>query len=373
MSEKQGPDKTIILHIGLHKTGTSSIQATLKHNQGVLRGRGVLYPGFLPPNHSQFFINAFSERAEHYHANRRQGLDAAAIAERASEQMDRLGRALSRFDGPTVLLSGEDACTLQAPEVTQVRSRLDALAGSVGVNTAYRVLLYTRNPAAFVSSAMQENVKGNGMRLEDSRELHIRNAAGRYRRIHEAWVSAFGENAVEFRCFETACKAPGGLIGDFLGSIGLADDGIEHQLSNEGISDEVTQFLSSLYLPGSGAGHGRLQDCQTRIDLTPQDRDTLFALRGSKGDLLSLDDQIRTWDVVADDMRFLQSRFGITYERPEAGRIAPNGKFGPDFLHDLALALPRLSAPTCEALLHYLLTRPVDPHSSTDTTGAGIT
>lgn len=370
MSAKQRPDKTIILHIGLHKTGTSSIQATLKHNQELLRERGVLYPGFLPANHSQFFINAFSERAEHYHANRRQGLDMTAIAEQASEQMDRLGRALTRFGGPTILLSGEDACTLQAPEVAQVRSRLDALAGSVGVNTGYRVLLYTRNPAAFVSSAMQENVKGNGMRLEDSRELHIRNAAGRYRRIHEAWSAAFGEDAVEFRGFETACKAPGGLIGDFLRSVGVAGEGIEPRLSNEGISDEVTEFLSSLYLPGSGAGHGRLQDCETRIELTPQDRETLFALRGSKGGLLSLDERIRTWDVVADDMRFLQSRFGITYDRPAAGRAAPDGKFATDFLHDLARALPRLSAPACEALLHFLLTRPAEARPPAETGAA---
>lgn len=360
MSATQGPGKTIVLHIGLHKTGTSSIQATLKHNQAVLRERGMLYPGFLPANHSQFFINAFSSRAEHYHANRRQGLDAAAIAERAAEEMDRLGRALTRFRGSTILLSAEDASTLQAPEVEQTRSRLDALAESVGVQTNYRVLLYTRNPAAFVSSAMQENVKGNGMRLDDSRELHIRNASGRYRRIHDAWAAAFGSDAVTFRCFETACGEPGGLIGDFLRTVGIPPEGIEHRLTNEGISDEVTEFLSSLYLPESGAGHGRLQDCKMRIELTPEDREALFALRGSKGGLLSLADQIRTWDVVADDMHFLQAQFGITYDRPDAGRITPGEKFATGFLQDLAQALPRLSVPAREALLHYLLTRPVD-------------
>lgn len=370
MSATQGSGKTIVLHIGLHKTGTSSIQATLKHNQELLRERGVLYPGFLPANHSQFFINAFSSRAEHYHANRRQGLGAAAIAGRAAEQMDRLGRALTRFGGSTILLSAEDASTLQAPEVAQARSKLDALAETVGVKTNYRVLLYTRNPAAFVSSAMQENVKGNGMRLDDSRELHIRNASGRYRRIHDAWAAAFGSDAVSFRCFETACGVPGGLIGDFLHTIGIPPEGIEHRLTNEGISDEVTEFLSSLYLPGSGAGHGRLQDCAMRIELTPEDRDALFALRGSKGGLLSLADQIRTWDVVADDMHFLQAQFGITYARPEAGRIAPGEKFAAAFLHDLAQALPRLSVPAREALLHYLLTRPVDPPQHGDAEAA---
>ncbi len=360
MSATQGPGKTIVLHIGLHKTGTSSIQATLKHNQAILRERGVLYPGFLPANHSHFFINAFSSRAEHYHANRRQGLDPAAIAEQAAEQMDRLGRALTRFGGSTILLSGEDASTLQAPEVAQARNRLDALAGSVGVKTSYRVLLYTRDPAAFVSSAMQENVKGNGMRLEDSRDLHIRNASGRYRRIHEAWAAAFGDDAVHFRGFETACGEPGGLIGDFLRTLGLPSDGIEHRLSNEGISDEITEFLSSLYLPGSGAGHGRLQDCAMRVELTPEDRHTLFALRGSKGGLLSTAEQIRTWDAVADDMHFLQDRFGITYARPEAGRPVTNEKFAPAFLQELARALPRLSEPARQALLQYLLTRPVE-------------
>ncbi|MFD3191525.1 hypothetical protein ACFMPD_14780 [Sedimentitalea sp. HM32M-2] len=358
MADIQTPAKTVVLHIGLHKTGTSSIQATLKHNHGLLRRRGLLFPGFLPVNQSQFFINAFSDRAATYHANRRQGLGPVEIRQQARQHLRRLGEVLGRFDGGTVVLSAEDACTFQPPEVARVRARLDGLGADLPGGLAYRVLLYTRDPVAFVSSAMQENVKGNGMRLEDSKAVHIRNAAGRYRRIHDHWAAVFGAEAVQFRSFETACAAPGGLVADFLRTLGVAPGGIAPQMTNEGISDEVTEFLSSLYLPGTGAGPGQLQDCRMRVALTPEDRAVLFALRGSKGGLLPLQDRIRTWDAVAEDMRFLQEQYGIVYRRPEAEDAPAPGKFGADFLRDLAAALPQLSEPARQALLGYLLQRP---------------
>lgn len=105
MSATQGPGKTIVLHIGLHKTGTSSIQATLKHNQEMFCERGVPYPGSLPYNPSHFFINAVSGRAKQYHINRRQGLDTAAIAERASGWM---GLALTHPVEPSQHLDIKD-------------------------------------------------------------------------------------------------------------------------------------------------------------------------------------------------------------------------------------------------------------------------
>ena len=44
----------IILHVGTHKTGTTTIQDTLFHNRELLRARGVVYPriGLIAPHHN---------------------------------------------------------------------------------------------------------------------------------------------------------------------------------------------------------------------------------------------------------------------------------------------------------------------------------
>ncbi|HVH02381.1 MAG TPA: hypothetical protein VM891_05425, partial [Amaricoccus sp.] len=44
----------IVLHIGTHKTGTTTIQDTLFHNRALLRARGVVYPriGQVAPHHN---------------------------------------------------------------------------------------------------------------------------------------------------------------------------------------------------------------------------------------------------------------------------------------------------------------------------------
>ena len=72
--------RTVILHIGIHKTGTSSIQDAFAGGRAALRAAGILYPASLPANHSHFLYNAFSAAPERYHANIAHGRGRAEVA-----------------------------------------------------------------------------------------------------------------------------------------------------------------------------------------------------------------------------------------------------------------------------------------------------
>ena len=62
----------IILHVGLHKTGTTSLQSYFGKNRKELKSLGVLYPefsinNFTPNNHSWPIKNLTMNHPNQYH------------------------------------------------------------------------------------------------------------------------------------------------------------------------------------------------------------------------------------------------------------------------------------------------------------------
>ncbi len=71
----------IYLHIGLHKTGTSSLQSFLfEHRESLLRDLGVLYPS-LNRNLSQPLFSLFSEQPQRYAQNIQGGYEDGKLGE----------------------------------------------------------------------------------------------------------------------------------------------------------------------------------------------------------------------------------------------------------------------------------------------------
>lgn len=329
--------KTIVLHIGLHKTGTSSIQETLAANRPLLVERGLLYPASLPANHSNFVYNAFASAPEAYHANRARGLTREEIAARTARSLEALRREVAETACGTIVFSAEDACTLKADEVARMQAFLADLAPS----PTLRVLLYTRHPVDYVASAVQENVKGNGLTVARAKQIHLGAAPQRFRRIHDTYADAFGREAVTFRSFEAARAGPGGLIGDFLGALGTDATGIAEVRRNESIAGELVPFLSEL----NGA--------TPPVVLPKADAARLFALKGSPADVLDAAEKLRLWQFVAGDVVFLQRTFAIRYER-DADEARDAAADRAAFVEGAAAALPALSPPVREAFAGYL-------------------
>ncbi len=69
--------RQLFLHVGMHKTGTSSIQETLHANRPILAEAGYAYMDDVV-NHSRIVPSAFAAQPEQLAANRRAGILGAA-------------------------------------------------------------------------------------------------------------------------------------------------------------------------------------------------------------------------------------------------------------------------------------------------------
>jgi len=145
-----------ILHIGQHKTGTTSIQHALASNRAALASEGVIYPrlpGWPDAHHALAPALLGVENASAYVRRRLGGQDAAAlrVSRRAVADLRALARA---HPGATLVLSSEAFFrVLPGPARDRVVETLLALAETV------RVIAYIRPPAEFYLSAVNTMVQ----------------------------------------------------------------------------------------------------------------------------------------------------------------------------------------------------------------------
>jgi hypothetical protein len=132
--------KRVVLHIGLHKTGTTYVQSVLRANRDRLAASGVLFPGGKgQPSHTFAVYDLFGRRP------RGTGDD------RITGQWEAMTRVVTESDLPVAVLS-EEATSLASPAQARraVRSFGDA---------EVHVLVTVRDLGRVALSAWQEDVK----------------------------------------------------------------------------------------------------------------------------------------------------------------------------------------------------------------------
>jgi hypothetical protein len=197
--------RELFLHVGMHKTGTSSIQQTLFDHRPLLQEAGLSYWG-AEPNHSVSIVAAFHEEPHLYHMNRRAGRHTPEAATAwGRECRARLEAFLAEAPGPRLILSGEDIAML-SPAATD---ELLALVGRhVGRTT---VLGFVRPPRSFMVSVFQQRVRG-GSTLEDFGN----GIATGYRRRFRKYIGHPGVAGLKFQLYERAALKGGCSIATFL-------------------------------------------------------------------------------------------------------------------------------------------------------------
>ena len=109
--------REIILHAGLHKTGTTSIQQTLydDFNNRILEKLDILYPKNWPANHSYPVYSAFCDKPEEYRGNIlfSSGLSKEKIDEMNKTNLKNLEEEVQRRRCSKIVISGEDISFLK--------------------------------------------------------------------------------------------------------------------------------------------------------------------------------------------------------------------------------------------------------------------
>lgn len=233
--------RKIILHTGMPKTGTSSIQNTLHANRGFLfQQEGVLYPS-LAPNLTTALRTIFRDLSDQPIANKMSGLTHEEEAVRRKNYQSALDEEIASRDWDTLLLSGEGMSVMLEPEFTKLREWGEKYASD------WTVLVCVRHPVAYTRSMIQQLMKSGDTLRQTYEDLPTPNFRKRISRI----ASVFGQQSIRVFDFDAAARSEGGIVGAFAKQAGLGTASNDFLVSraesvNESLSSEAAHILDSL-------------------------------------------------------------------------------------------------------------------------------
>lgn len=222
---------TILLHLGTHKTGSTSLQSNFAQHRAVLRAHGLRYLG--PGRPYPFLYSAFLPDPMTFVWNRTSGLSREQVIERDAKAVAQLEEILASNTDPLVVISSEYLAMLPAENLRALRDRL-APYGRVEAVYAYREL------HSWISSNTQQMAKA-GLAVQRTPVLE---AIKRISDFPVKIVEVFGRDSTHFLRFEDAAKT--GICTCFLQMFGLPsfpDMGLVESRENVAISSPAVKAL----------------------------------------------------------------------------------------------------------------------------------
>jgi hypothetical protein len=218
---------TLVLHVGMHKTGSTSIQNSL---QGYARSR-VRYLDLGPPNHSIPMWVAFSDapQPEKLGLHARLGRSAEDIEAIKQETLARLQKELSKPGIDKFVISGEGITQLSAASLAQLKTFSSRYVDSINV------FAYVREPEGFGISEFQQRVKagygGYAVRQPN------------YRTTFEKFIDVFGADGFTAKAFSRDALKGGSVVADFCAMWGIPFDPQDEVTMNESLSAPAVRLL----------------------------------------------------------------------------------------------------------------------------------
>ena len=195
-----------VIHIGMHKTGSTSIQGSL---QGFRDDRFLYADLGGGGNHSLAIYSLFAANPAGHHLHRTR--NAEAVRAYIRNARSNLKRSISATEGRALLISGEDIGVLPQPSLSRLREYLRRHFDEI------EVMAYVRPPAAFMTSSFQQRIKTGGFKRFDLDRLY-RN----YRPAFEKFDAVFGRENVQLWKFDPTVFPDGCVVQDFCARLGIA-------------------------------------------------------------------------------------------------------------------------------------------------------
>ncbi|NYS78424.1 hypothetical protein HZS80_12020 [Halomonas glaciei] len=220
----------IIVHVGMHKTGSSSIQETLSKTPM----EDVEYLSLGSSNHSGFFSTLLSKHPENYHAHRKNGLNKSQARELQKSYVEKLHAVLQGVTKNKVLISAEDLSS-SGNEYCELEYLKEMLLPHC---SRIRLIGYVRPPAGYMQSAFQQRMKGGGQNFFDLEKVYPY-----YKQSFAKMDAIFGKENVELIAFKRDSLHNGDVVQDFARRIGVAVEPSQIVRTNESLSLEATALL----------------------------------------------------------------------------------------------------------------------------------
>jgi hypothetical protein len=206
-----------VLHIGLAKTGTKTLQLGMTLNRDLLRQHGFVYPVLPAARHIGHVGLGVYAAQENANPALRAHL---GLAERdrliafIDEFPSRLAVAVAGPDIHTVILSNEYCSTglSSVEEIGRLHRLLSPLAREI------RVIVYLRRQDDLATSLFSAQIKNGGHTGEFE---FVEGFWFDYLGLLDMWAEVFGRDHLVIRVFEPAQLHRDGLLADFCDAIGF--------------------------------------------------------------------------------------------------------------------------------------------------------
>ncbi len=206
--------KKCIIHIGMHKTGSSSIQHSLYSN---LKDDVFTYLDVGKANHSillSMFFRDLSPQSEKY----------AEIKNRLIKKIEE--------SNPVMIISAEAVSMFSKEKLVNLRDFL------LHYFQEIRIVGYIRSPKSYMESFFQQRVKGGLASFDLDNAIYPH-----YRERFEKFDEVFGKNNVEFGKFDPKHLYKGNVVMDFCKRIGIDMTEDRTIRINESLSKEEVSVL----------------------------------------------------------------------------------------------------------------------------------
>lgn len=226
--------KKILLHVGTHKTGSTSIQQTLHRNRDILEKHDIHYLEF-GSNHWHVY-SAFMNNPWNWFEHRRMNRTKQDVVEMNRETLHSLREEITNSSANNIIISSEYLCQLPRGKIIKLRDYLADLGDTT-------VVYFCRNIISWLSSDSQQCAKVGMKTQPTSFDVAIKRLID----FPENYISAFDRKQFVLIRFEDAIKE--GLCNTIL-EIGnlpkLEDMNIEEVVENKSISSESVRCFFAL-------------------------------------------------------------------------------------------------------------------------------
>lgn len=237
--------KRIILHAGLHKTGTTSIQHAFFEADESLKAHGVLYPtswvspknsGSAQAHHNHFLHVLFKEDLTYYMRNLR--LIPAQIEEDRRIGQAKLLQELHTTTADTIVISSENISLFEQHDLQRMYDFFTA-----NFNATIDIYIYLREPVDWTRSMLQQLVWQNHT-YQTAWNYLKRHSFMTYTSIYARCAQVFGTAHTHIRTYEGLSRHPEGIVAGFCHDTGITVTGID--LPQFHVHTSATQFTVHL-------------------------------------------------------------------------------------------------------------------------------
>lgn len=208
------------IHIGLEKTGTTTIQQVLRKNEAILHSKNICYPdltiqsriqvlGYIEPNPDDVFSMVHNITTK------------PRLQEFQEKLSSDIKQVLDLNPQKDIVFSHEliQSRLTQRQQVLHFKENLEQLGFS-----KFKIIVYIRNQADLFASMVSQSLK-NGLQ-DDWSFLHAPGTeyshfVCNHKQTLQWWAYAFGRDSMEVRIFDRKEFVDNDLMSDFLHILGL--------------------------------------------------------------------------------------------------------------------------------------------------------